>query len=111
MIERPANGDNGIADAVPVLALLGTAVLFDRRLWHMRGENRSALTRKALFFAYTYRWVRARDDISIPPELFDMITPVRAQLLGAGSSAIGHWMPGDDDAPLRGRWESNSRRR
>lgn len=101
-IERPADDDNDLPGAVPVLARPGSAVVFDRRLWHMRGENRSPLTRKALFYAYTYRWVRPRDDIRIPPELFGAITPIRAQLLGAGSGAIGHWMPEDDDAPLRG---------
>ena len=108
-IDRPSNDRNDLPGAVPVLARPGTVVLFDRRLWHMRGENRSALTRKALFLAYTYRWVRARDDVRIPPELFGTITPVRAQLLGAGSSAIGHWMPEDDDAPLRAWAESNGR--
>jgi len=106
VIERPADDDNDLSGAVPVLARPGTAVLFDRRLWHMRGENRSSLVRRALFLAYTYRWVRARDDIRIPPEHFGAITPVRAQLLGAGSSAAGHWMPTDDDAPLRRRWET-----
>ena len=100
-IDRPPNDVNDLPGAVPVLARPGTAVLFDRRLWHMRGENRSALTRKALFYAYTFRWVRARDDVQVPPEVFGAITPVRAQLLGAGASAIGHWMPDDDDAPLR----------
>ena len=105
-IDRPSNDDNDLAGAVPVLARPGTAVLFDRRLWHMRGENRSSITRKALFYAYTFRWVRARDDIRIPPELFGTITPIRAQLLGAGSSAIGHWMPEDQDVPLRGWWEA-----
>ena len=103
-IDRPSNEDNDLAGAIPVLARPGTAVLFDRRLWHMRGENRSSITRKALFYAYTFRWVRARDDIRIPPELFGTITPVRAQLLGAGSSAIGHWMPEQEDVPLRGWW-------
>ncbi len=106
-IDRPVDDRNDLTGAVPVLARPGTAVLFDRRLWHMRGENRSSITRKALFFAYTYRWIRARDEIRIPPELFGMITPIRAQLLGSGSSAIGHWMPSDDDAPLRTWWESS----
>lgn len=106
-VERPANDGADLAGAVAIRVRPGTAVLFDRRLWHMRSENRSALTRKALFYAYTYRWVRARDDHHIPPELFGMITPVRAQLLGSGSSAIGHWMPQDDDAPLRAWLESN----
>jgi ectoine hydroxylase-related dioxygenase (phytanoyl-CoA dioxygenase family) len=106
-IDRPSDDDNDlVGGAVPVLARPGTAVLFDRRLWHMRGENRSSITRKALFYAYTFRWVRARDDIRIPPELSGTITPVRAQLLGAGSSAIGHWMPEDEDVPLRGWWDA-----
>ena len=39
---------------------LGDAVLFDRRLWHRRSRNGSPITRKALFYAYTFRWVRAR---------------------------------------------------
>jgi len=48
----------------------------------------------------------ARDDIRIPPELSGAITPIRAQLLGVGSSVIGHWMPDDEDAPLRGWWQA-----
>lgn len=102
-MQRPADDGNDVAGAIPVLARPGTAVLFDRRLWHMRGENHSSLTRVALFYAYTYRWVRPRDEMLIPPELFGAITPIRAQLLGSGSSPIGHWMPTDEDAPLR-RW-------
>jgi ectoine hydroxylase len=105
-IDRPLDDRNDLAGAVPILARPGTAVLFDRRLWHMRSENRSSITRKALFFGYTYRWIRARDEMRIPPELFGMITPIRAQLLGSGSSAIGHWIPTDDDAPLRTWWET-----
>lgn len=107
-IERPSDDHNDLAGAQPVLARPGTAVLFDRRLWHMRSENRSSMTRKALFYAYTYRWVRPRDEVRIPPELFGAITPIRAQLLGAGSSTIGHWMPDSDDVPLRAWWESDA---
>ena len=46
--------------AVPLLVRAGTAVVLDRRLWHARGENRSQATRIALFYAYTYRWIRPR---------------------------------------------------
>jgi ectoine hydroxylase len=101
-LPRPHEG--GRADpegAIPVLAGPGDAVIFDRRLWHMRSRNLSDITRRALFTAYTYRWVRARDDLAVRPELFGAITPVRRQLLGGGSSAIGHWIPDDEDAPLR----------
>jgi ectoine hydroxylase len=89
------------AGATPILAAPGDAVIFDRRLWHMRDRNRSHMTRRALFMAYTYRWVRARDDLDVRPGLLAALTPIRAQLLGGGSDAIGHWMPGPHDTPLR----------
>jgi hypothetical protein len=54
-----------------------------------------------LFYAYTYRWVRARDDLVVRPSLLGCLTPARAQLLGAGEGAIGHWIPSDADVPLR----------
>ena len=76
-------------------------MIFDRRLWHMRSRNLSDVTRRALFTAYTYRWVRARDALHVRAELLDAVTPVRQQLLGAGRSVTGHWMPEDDEAPLR----------
>ena len=100
-IHRPADDDNRLPGAVPVLARAGDAVLFDRRLWHMRGPNASALTRKAVFFAYTFRWVRARDDLHVRADLLHLITPVRAQLLGAGDRAIDFWMPDELDLPVR----------
>ncbi len=100
-IHRPPDDDNAIAGAVPVLAAAGDAVLFDRRLWHMRSANRSEYTRKALFYAYTYRWVRPRDDVRVPVELLHLITPVRAQLLGAAVHASDYWMPDHVDVPVR----------
>jgi ectoine hydroxylase-related dioxygenase (phytanoyl-CoA dioxygenase family) len=96
-IARPQDDDNDLPGATPVLAGAGDAVMFDRRLWHMRSPNRSSLTRKALFYAYTYRWVRARDDLHVRPDLLELVTPVRAKLLGAGARAIDFWMP--DAAP------------
>lgn len=104
-LPRPTEG--GAPDpegAVPVLAGPGDAVIFDRRLWHMRSRNLSDVTRRALFTGFTYRWIRPRDDMHIPPELTEGISPVRAQLLGAGTGAIGHWIPQDEDVPLRSRF-------
>lgn len=100
-IDRPRDDGNELPGAVPVLARAGDAVLFDRRLWHMRGRNGSALTRKAVFFAYTFRWVRPRDDLDVRSHLLHLITPVRAQLLGAGERAIDFWMPDGFDLPVR----------
>lgn len=100
-IERPADDDNDLPGAVPILARPGDAVVFDRRLWHMRSPNRSMLTRKALFYAYAYRWIRPRDDLVVRPELLELVTPIRAQLLGAGPRAIDFWMPDQVDLPVR----------
>ena len=86
---------------MPILAEPGTAVLFDRRLWHSRSENRSDLTRKAVFLGYTYRWIRPRDDYPIRPELFARLSPIRRQLLGGGRDAMSYWGLGEEDAPLQ----------
>ena len=90
------------ADATPLLVGAGSAVVFDRRLWHARGENASARTRKALFYAYTYRWIRARDDlVGVDAAVLARLDPVRRQLLGGGGSTFGYWFPEEEDAPLR----------
>jgi ectoine hydroxylase-related dioxygenase (phytanoyl-CoA dioxygenase family) len=102
-IERPVDDDNDLPGATPILASPGDAVLFDRRLWHMRTRNSSDRTRKALFYAYTYRWVRPRDEIRIPPELWGTLTPVRRQLLGEGDDAMHFWMPDQVVLPVRDR--------
>jgi len=67
--------------------------VLDRRVWHMRSPNLCGPTRKALFYAYTFRWVRARDDLDIRADLLPLITPVRAQLLGNGGSSFDFWKP------------------
>lgn len=100
-LARPADGSLVPPGAEPLLVPAGTAVVFDRRLWHARGENVSAVTRKALFLAYSYRWVRPRDDLGVTREQLADADPVRRQLLGAGTSVLGHWLPTDEDVPLR----------
>jgi ectoine hydroxylase len=88
-------------EATPLLVSAGSAVVFDRRLWHARGDNVSERTRKALFYGYTYRWIRPRDDLGLTAEQFAGLDPVRRQLLGAGTSALGYWIPTEEDVPLR----------
>jgi ectoine hydroxylase len=88
--------------AVELCVRPGDAVLFDRRVYHARTENHSDVARRALFLAYTYRWVRERDDYPIDrsSSWFQRLSPVRRQLLGAGSGAQSFWGIGDDDYPL-----------
>ena len=64
-----------------VLVPPGGAVLFDRRIWHTSSANISAITRKVLFYGYSYRWLRPRDDQSFEG-LFAQCEPIRKQLLG-----------------------------
>jgi ectoine hydroxylase-related dioxygenase (phytanoyl-CoA dioxygenase family) len=68
--------------AMEVCANAGDAVFFDRRIWHARSNNYSELTRKVVFFGYTYRWVAIRDHM-VPEEARAQLTPVQKQLCGA----------------------------
>jgi len=51
-LARPESGEGQPEGAVPVLAKPGTAVFFDRRLWHAGTPNWSDVTRKVLFYGY-----------------------------------------------------------
>lgn len=79
--------------AVELCVKPGSAVIFDRRLWHSRSDNYSDITRKALFVAYTYRWIRPRDDLLVDweREPFASLDPARKKLLGWGDSAASFW--------------------
>lgn len=71
----------------------GDALFFDRRLWHCRTNNYSPVTRKAMFFGYTLRWVAIRDEIAGAgdPQWVRSLSPVRQQLLGH----VGKGIPGE----------------
>lgn len=89
--------------AIELTANPGDAVLFDRRLWHTRSDNHSAITRKAVFFGYTFRWIYPRDDVdAIEWELwYDQLSPIRKQLLGGGAgTGDDQWGMHPDDVPL-----------
>ena len=79
----------------------GSAVLFDRRMWHARGLNTSLVTRKVLFIGYSYRWLRGLDYNVIPEAVLEKCDPIRRQLLGDGVDVKGWWQPTDEDVPLK----------
>ena len=99
-LELPPDGVGQPAGAGPVLARPGTAVFFDRRLWHTASPNWSDITRKVLFYGYGYRWIRTKDDMTVQT-LWERSDPVRRQLLGWGVNANGFYSPTDADVPLR----------
>jgi ectoine hydroxylase len=100
-LERPTDGVSQPEGAIPVLANKGDAVFFDRRLFHARGMNVSDETRKVLFYGYGYRWIRPKDDMSIPLGLMERTDPIRRQLLGHTTSGNGYFSPKDEDVPLK----------
>jgi ectoine hydroxylase len=67
----------------------GSAVLFRTGLWHCVSPNFSTLTRKVLYYAYTYRWIQPSDYMTQPPELISTCSPIQSQLLGAPLSSRG----------------------
>jgi ectoine hydroxylase len=93
-MEPPADGSNDVPGAQPILAAAGDAVMFDRRLWHMRSPNTSAFTRRVLFVAYTYRWIGARDDMPMPADVVEAASPAQRQLLGIAEAAVDRWRLG-----------------
>jgi len=105
--ERPADGIGQPKGAVPVLAKPGTAVFFDRRLWHSASPNWSDVTRKVLFYGYGYRWIRTKDDMTVQ-SLWEQSDPIRRQMLGWGVNANGFYTPTDADVPLRVWLRENS---
>jgi hypothetical protein len=103
-LRRPrATGSHAPEGATPVLASPGDVLIFDRRLWHSRSDNLSAITRRAIFFAYTYRWIRPRDEFGIDRRSarFTRLSPVRRQLLGDGEGGRSHWGLSNERVPLR----------
>ena len=101
MIEFPDESERDPDGAVPILAAAGDAVFFDRRLWHASGINYSDITRKVLFYGYSYRWLRPRDNMTVD-HYMDRSDPIRRQLLGAGpSGGHGYTSPLPEDIPLR----------
>lgn len=100
-IEYPIDGISDPVDAEEVLVSAGSAVIFDRRVYHSGGWNFSDLTRKVVFLGYSPRWFQPRDEMTVS-HCFDDSDLVRWQLLGGKNSNISLTSPSDEDVPLRG---------
>ena len=98
--EFPSDGVSDPEEALAVKAPSGSAVFFDRRLWHSASPNYSNIPRKVLFYGYSYRWLRPRDDMTVD-HFMDRCDPIRQQLLGASTGGHGYTSPTDEDVPLK----------
>ena len=110
-LELPADGVSDPAAAIAVQARPGSALFFDRRLYHAASPNRSDITRKMVFYGYSHRWLRQRDNMTVD-HLMHRCSPVRQQLLGAptlpsnpfgigGDEGSGFTSPNLEAVPLR----------
>ena len=85
---------------VGITARAGDALIFDRRLWHAASENTSPVTRKVLFYGYSYRWLRPKCDMDVS-RVWEGTDPIRRQLLGACTTQNGYFDPQPGDVPLK----------
>ncbi|RKU22049.1 hypothetical protein C6500_05075 [Candidatus Poribacteria bacterium] len=105
-LEMPDDPTADPEGATPVFAKPGTAVFFDRRLWHSAGRNTSDITRKVLFYGYSYRWLQPRDDMTVE-HYMEGSDPIRQQILGKSTGGHGFTSPGEKDVPLRAWIQEN----
>jgi len=105
-LQMPDDDRTDPENATPVYAKPGTAVFFDRRLWHAVGRNTSEITRKVLFYGYSYRWLQPRDDMTVE-HYMEKSDPIRQQILGKSTGGMGYTSPGDKDVPLRAWIQEN----
>jgi ectoine hydroxylase len=105
-IDCPQDGRSNPPGAEPLCMPAGSAVIVDRRIWHSRSANASALTRKVVWFGYSYRWLRPKDAMTVE-HLYPDLDPIRRQLLGDSVSANGTYDPAPDDVPLRAWLEAH----
>ena len=99
-VEYPADGISNPPEALEVRVPAGTAVIFDRRIWHAGGWNFSDITRKVLFVGYSLRWFHPRDEMTVSCYI-DRCDPIQRQLLGSKTGNLGLTTPKNEDVPLR----------
>jgi ectoine hydroxylase len=80
---------------VPILGPAGTVAVFDARLWHRRRDNLGSRVRRAIFWAYSYRWLTSRDTPFEDVPEWAGLPPIRRQLLGDETVDPFYWASGD----------------
>jgi hypothetical protein len=77
--------------AVPVVAPAGTLMVFESRVWHRTGSNRSASPRAALFGWYTTPIYRTQENwfLSLDPEVVEEASDTLLELLAYRTQGFG----------------------
>ncbi len=79
----------------PILGPAGSVAAFDARLWHRRRDNLGTRTRRAVFMAYSFRWLTTRDLPFKDVPWWVGLDPIRQQLLGDPTVDPFYWAPGE----------------
>lgn len=80
----------------------GSALLFDSRLWHATGPNRTDGSRRAIISYFTRSWIRTYENapLSVLPEVLDSVSDRIKSMLGlrvtASSGRIDGWHSGGE---------------
>ena len=83
---RWMNSKAGQALARSVTAPAGTLIVYDGRIWHGNGLNRSGAVRSNIAIPYAQPWVRPQENhqYSLREEVFEKLTPLQRKILGFG---------------------------
>ena len=104
----PVDEDKKPKGGLALRAKPGDAVFFDRRIWHSSSPNTSEMARKVLYYGYSYRWLRPRDNMTVD-HIMARVDPIRQQLLGAApNGGHGYSSPKPEDVPLRAWLHENA---
>lgn len=99
-LDCPNDGISSPDGAIPLCVGPGDAVILDRRVWHTRSPNTSGSSRKVIWYGYSYRWMRPKDEMTVE-HLYDQLSPTQRQILGDAGSANSAYDPKPEDTPLK----------
>ena len=106
-LECPVDGVSNPDGAIPLCLHPGDAVILDRRVWHTRSPNRAGTSRKVIWYGYSYRWMRPKDEMTVA-HLYNQLSPVQRQILGDATSANSAYDPRPEDTPLKAWLEEHA---
>ena len=100
----------GSREMIHILDFIGRDDLFLRlldwpltfpKVWGILGWNIQLYhSDMILFYGYSYRWLRPRDDMTVD-HVMGRCGSIRRQLLGAATGGMGYTSPGPGDVPLK----------
>jgi len=91
-LNRPPRGQEGVTEARPLEAPAGSAVIFESRVWHQTGNNRTLDEHRAGVFAwYTKPIYRPQENwfLSLRPEVREFASEEALVLLGYRAEGLG----------------------